>query len=242
MAVTDEMLALMQTLGQECEALDFEPPVAYVYNPLIYAWAPYAEYLRRYARPGVAAVLVGMNPGPFGMLQTGVPFGDVGMVRDWLGIEGAVEAPPRQHPKRIVQGFALRRGEVSGRRVWGWARERFVSPQQFAEKFFVTNYCPLGFFNESGANVTPDAIRGAPRDALYAVCDQAMGKALRLLRPQVAIGIGRFAEQRLQQICKPLGIAVGGVTHPSPANPRSHGGWTPHMDAAAAEFGISVPN
>src|SRR5690606_874754 len=238
MAVTEKMLALTQRLAQECEALRFEAPVAYVYNPLVYAWEPHAEYLRRYAREGVEAVLVGMNPGPYGMLQTGVPFGDVGMVRDWLGIEGPVGQPSRQHPKRPVQGFAIRRGEVSGRRVWGWAQERFGTPQAFADRFFVANYCPLGFFAANGANVTPDALRGAAREARYAACDRAMAETLQLLRPRVAIGIGRFAEQRLRQIAEPLGIAVGGVTHPSPANPRSHGGWAPHMDAAAAAHGI----
>lgn len=241
MAVTDQMVALMRALGQDCEDLRFEPPAAYVYNPLVYAWEPYAEYLRRYVKPGVEAILVGMNPGPFGMLQTGVPFGDIGMVRDWLGIEGQVEQPPQQHPKRIIHGYGIGRGEVSGRRVWGWARERFATPQDFAAKFFVTNYCPLGFFDAKGANVTPDALRGAPRDALYEVCDRAMRETLQLLRPKVVIGIGRFAEKRLQQIAEPLGIAAGGVTHPSPANPRSHGGWTPHMDAAAAECGITLP-
>ncbi|HEX5513824.1 MAG TPA: uracil-DNA glycosylase family protein [Gammaproteobacteria bacterium] len=239
--IGDRLVETMQALGQACEALTFEPPVAYVYNPLVYAWAPYADYLHRYAHSGIEAVLVGMNPGPFGMLQTGIPFGDVGVVRDWLGIEGVVEPPPRQHPKRPVQGFAIRRGEVSGRRVWGWARERFQTPERFFAHFFVINYCPLGLFDASGANLTPDALRGAQRDALYAVCDQALSDVLCLLQPKAAIGVGRFAEQRLQAVVPALNIRAMGVTHPSPANPRSHGGWGPHMDAVAAELGLSTP-
>lgn len=242
MTATDQLLAIAKDLGRVCDTLSFGPAAPYVYNPLAYAWDPYQRYLRRFARAGVDAVLVGMNPGPFGMLQTGVPFGDLGMVRDWLGIDGVVKQPPRLHPKRPVQGFAIRRGEVSGRRVWGWARERFGNPDAFFERFFVTNYCPLGFFNESGANVTPDALRGPQRDALYAACDHALAVSLRILQPRAAIGVGRFAEQRLQSVAPPQGVRVVGVTHPSPANPRAHGGWTPHMDAVAQELGIGYPS
>ena len=32
-------------------------------------------------------VFLGMNPGPFGMAQVGVPFGEVAAVRDWLRID-----------------------------------------------------------------------------------------------------------------------------------------------------------
>lgn len=234
---TDALVEVARRLRDDCEALRFGPPVAYVYNPLVYAWAPYESYLRRYARPKPEVVLVGMNPGPFGMLQTGVPFGDVGMVRDWLGIGGEVTAPPRVHPKRPVEGFAVRRGEVSGRRVWGWARERFGTPARFCGHFFVTNYCPLGFFDESGANLTPDKFRGEMQAALYAACDRALSDMLELLQPGRVIGIGRFAEQRAALVAGGR-FAVSGVTHPSPANPKAHGGWDRLMDAALAEHGI----
>lgn len=243
MAANDRLVNVMHELGQACEKLTFESPADYVYNPLVYAWEPQEAYLRRYAHTGVDCILVGMNPGPFGMLQTGVPFGDIGMVRDWLKIEGAVEPPPRQHPKRPVQGFSIQRGEVSGRRVWGWAKSRFRSPEAFFRRFFVYNYCPLGFFNDSGTNITPDALRGPVRDDLYEVCDAALAETLRILQPKAAIGIGRFAERRVQVVAQPLGIKAGNVTHPSPANPRANagGGWGAHMDGAAAELGISMP-
>ncbi len=240
MAIVDQLIEITRTLSDACDRLAFEPPVAHVYNPLSYAWAPYEQYLRRYANGGIDAVLVGMNPGPYGMLQTGVPFGDVGMVRDWLGIEAPVAQPPDQHPKRPVLGFAVRRGEVSGRRVWGWARERFGSPERFFAHCFVTNYCPLGLFAADGANLTPDGLKSAQRDALQAVCDDALQRSLEVLRPRAVVGIGRFAEQRLQEIAPALGIRVVGVTHPSPANPRAHGGWSPHMDAAATECGMQL--
>jgi single-strand selective monofunctional uracil DNA glycosylase len=237
--LVEDFLKVAARLRDDCEALAPEPPVAYVYDPLVYAWGPYEQYLRRYARPRPEAVFFGMNPGPFGMLQTGVPFGDVGMVRDWLGIQGEVTAPARMHPKRPVEGFAIRRGEVSGRRVWGWAKTRFGTPAAFFRRFFVINYCPLGFFDANGANLTPDKFRGDYKSKLYAICDRALGETLDLLQPKLVMGIGRFAEQRAAAVAGER-FRIASVTHPSPANPRAHAGWDKLVEAALAEQGVQV--
>ncbi|HKJ89152.1 MAG TPA: single-stranded DNA-binding protein, partial [Gammaproteobacteria bacterium] len=138
--------------------------MTHVYNPLDYARNPHRRYLERYGRGRREVLLVGMNPGPYGMVQTGVPFGDVGMVRDWMGIEGEVGHPRREHPKRPVEGFGCTRGEASGRRLWGWARDRFGAAEAFFERFYVANYCPLAFFEESGANRTPDKLPREDRE------------------------------------------------------------------------------
>ena len=130
----------------------------------------------RFGAP-VRVLYFGMNPGPFGMAQTGVPFGEVAAVRDWLGIEAPVERPAREHPKRRVEGFACRRSEVSGARLWGWARARFGTPERFFARFFVWNWCPLGFLADSGANLTPAELPAAERRALEAVCDRALAAA-----------------------------------------------------------------
>ena len=145
-------------LGSAVGSLDFGPPVTHVYNPLDYAWKPHLQYLERYGAAPKEVVFVGMNPGPWGMAQTGVPFGEVNLVRDWLGIEAPVGHPEPEHPKRAIAGFACTRSEVSGRRVWGWARDRFGTPQAFFSRFFVANYCPLAFLEESGRNRTPDRL------------------------------------------------------------------------------------
>jgi len=184
---------------------------------------------------------VGMNPGPFGMAQTGVPFGDRGMVRDWMGIEEAVARPGAEHPKRPVQGFACARGEVSGQRLWGWARDRFGPPEAFFARFFVANYCPLVFMEESGRNRTPDKLPKAERDALYAVCDRALAATIDHLQPRWVLGIGRFAEGRIRAVVGERGITVGSVPHPSPASPKANQGWAPLMEAALAEQGIRLP-
>ncbi len=225
-------------LRQEVEALAFAPPVAYVYDPLDYAWAAQREYLERYGKGQREVVLLGMNPGPFGMAQTGVPFGDVGMVRDWLGIDAMVGHPAREHPKRPVRGFACPRGEVSGRRLWGWAGSRFGTPQRFFARFFVANYCPLAFMEASGRNLTPDKLPRAERERLFAACDRALRACVAALRPAYVVGIGRFAAERAAHALQQGGVKLGSVPHPSPASPAANRGWEALMDRALAELGI----
>src|SRR6185436_7468972 len=158
-----DLIENARRLRRAVAALEFGAPVAYVYDPLDYAWEPHRHYLERYGRGHPAVLLVGMNPGPFGMAQTGVPFGDVQMVRDWMGIHGEVGRPPKEHPKRPIQGFSCPRSEVSGSRLWGWAKERFGTPERFFETYFVMNYCPLAFVEASGKNLTPDKLPAAEK-------------------------------------------------------------------------------
>lgn len=223
-------------LRDECDALQLGPPVAVSYNPLRYAWEPHRGYLGLADQP--QAILLGMNPGPFGMMQTGVPFGEIGSVRDWLGLGGRVEQPAQLHPKRPVQGFACTRSEVSGRRVWGWAQSRYASREAFFRQLFPWNYCPLALFDAEGRNVTPDKLRQADRKALFPVCDRALAAVVEVLRPRVVIGVGRFAEQRAAEALRGTGVEIGGVTHPSPANPLANKDWAGQMDAAMARYGL----
>lgn len=233
-------MAITGGLAREADRLGFGEPVTHVYNPLDYAWESHKQYLQRFAGAGRTAVLVGMNPGPFGMVQTGVPFGDVGWVRDWMGIEAPVGHPAPEHPKRPVAGFACTRGEVSGRRLWGWAHERFGSASDFFEHFFVLNYCPLAFMEESGRNRTPDKLPKAERQALFAVCDRFLAEAAAVLQPRFLLGIGRFAEQRIRAACPDSGAVVGAVPHPSPASPKANQGWPAIMEQALDELGVNA--
>lgn len=225
-------------LRDEVARLRFAAPVAYVYNPLSYAWEPHREYLRRFAAGPKEVVLVGMNPGPFGMVQTGVPFGDVTLVRDWLGIVKPVEVPPGTHPKRPVAGFQCRRGEVSGQRLWGWARARYGTPERFFERFFIANYCPLAFVEASGRNRTPDALPRGERQALFVACDRALRDLVETLRPTHLIGIGQFAADRAAAAVAGLDVRSGRILHPSPASPAANRGWAAQAEAGLRELGI----
>jgi len=181
-----------------------------------------------------------MNPGPFGMAQTGVPFGEVGLVRDWLRIEAPVLRPRNQHPRRPVEGFACTRSEVSGARLWGWARERFGEPERFFARFFVWNYCPLIFMEESGRNRTPDKLAAAERDALFQLCNTALERAVAVLRPRLVVGIGRFAETRARAALGAADVAIGAIPHPSPASPAANRGWAPQAERALGGLGVRL--
>lgn len=227
-------------LGREAGALEFGDPVTHVYNPLEYAWKTHRCYLERYGGSQKEVVLVGMNPGPWGMAQTGVPFGEVSLVRDWLGIESTIKAPAGQHPKRPVEGFSCQRSEVSGRRVWGWARDRFGTPEAFFERFFVANYCPLSFMEESGRNRTPDKLPAAERLPLLTICDRALVRVIEELEPKLVVGIGKWAEDRLCRALDTREIRIGRILHPSPASPLANRGWARQAEQQLEELGVRI--
>ncbi len=232
--------AIARALGRDVGALAFAPPVEHVYNPLDYAFAAHRQYLERHCRPDAEVLLLGMNPGPFGMVQTGVPFGEVSLVRSWLGIETGIRPPARQHPKRPIQGFACTRSEVSGSRLWGWARDRFGTPRAFFRRFLVWNYCPLAFLEASGRNRTPDKLPPDERRALYRVCDRALVEIVDYLEPRLVVGVGRWSEGRARAV---LGarVPIGHVLHPSPASPAANRGWADAAETQLRSLGVEIP-
>ena len=232
---------IADALVKDLRPLSFGKAITHVYNPLEYARAPHYEYLNRYGSPPCEVVLLGMNPGPWGMAQTGVPFGEVNLVRGWLGIEAPVGKPRHQHPKRPVQGFACQRSEVSGARLWGWARDTFRTPKRFFSRFFVANYCPLVFYDESGRNLTPDKLPVAQRQPLFAACDRALRRTIETLRPGYVIGVGTFAEKRARSALAGVDVTIGRILHPSPASPAANRGWAEQAAAQLASLGVHLP-
>jgi single-strand selective monofunctional uracil DNA glycosylase len=231
---------IIDTLLKDLKSLHFGPPVTHVYNPLEYARKPYEQYLSRYGRLSKEVVLLGMNPGPWGMAQTGVPFGEIEAVKDWLGIEAPVSTPERMHPRRPVQGFACPRSEVSGRRLWGWARKRYGLPERFFARFFVANYCPLIFIESSGRNRTPNNLSIVEKRPLLDICDRALRCTIQHIRPRYVVGIGRFAEERARAALSGLGVTIGRITHPSPANPKANKGWESLIEEELSSLGIEI--
>jgi len=234
-------IAISRWLSRNVQGLRFGPPTACVYNPLVYARRPHEAYLGRYAKQGVETLLVGMNPGPWGMAQTGVPFGEVGLVREFLGIDERVGQPKVVHPKRPIEGFACTRSEVSGRRFWGWARERYQSPARFAERFLVVNYCPLVFMEESGANRTPDKLPAAEREPLFELCDEALRRLVAWSAPERVVGVGAFAAGRAALALGDGPPPIGTILHPSPASPAANRGWARQAERQLRALGVRIP-
>jgi single-strand selective monofunctional uracil DNA glycosylase len=238
MALADRILAGERRLTRALAGLRFAAPVTHVYNPLEYAHRPHAAYLRRYAHAPLSVLYFGMNPGPYGMAQTGVPFGEVAHVRDWLGIEAPVGRPAREHPKRPVAGFACRRSEVSGARLWGAIRAHHEQPERFFRSAFVANYCPLVFMEASGRNRTPDQLPAREREPLFRACDKQLRRLVALLQPVHVIGIGRFAEARACEALAGSGIRFGGILHPSPASPAANRDWAAQARRQLVALGV----
>ena len=249
---------ISSALAAECGALRFGSKVHTVYNPLVYAVRPHNMYLELALADAAASasaahkrvIFLGMNPGPWGMAQTGVPFGEIAAVREWLGIEAKVAKPDREHPRRPIEGFACARSEVSGRRLWGLFRERFKTPAVFFSEHFVANYCPLVFMEQGGANITPDKLPAHETGPLFEVCDRALADTIKLLRPRRVIGVGGFAKKRIDMVHenffgkKKPGAAersvfsTAQILHPSPANPKANAGWDREVTKTLVQLGI----
>lgn len=226
-------------LSAAVSRLEFSGEVSHVYNPLEYAGDGWESYLELAAAGTKRAVLLGMNPGPFGMAQTGVPFGEIEAVRDWMGLHPEIHQPAVVHPKRPIEGLACSRSEVSGRRLWGLMAGRFGSAESFFADHFVANYCPLVFMAESGRNVTPDKLRASERKALFSLCDEHLRATVFALDPPFVIGVGKFAEKRIRSALQSdTGRIVGSILHPSPASPAANRGWAEPATRQLRELGV----
>lgn len=224
-------------LARATGTLSFGKPVAYTYAPLDYAREPHERYLAL-ARAPIDALFLGMNPGPFGMSQTGVPFGEVAAVRAFLGIEGRVKSPKSVHPKRPVEGLDCARSEVSGRRFWGLMAGEFGTREAFFRRAFVWNWCPLAFMSDSGANITPDKLPAREREALAIECDRTLRDVVAVLRPRMVIGVGAFATERARMALEGTGASFATILHPSPASPAANRGWDAAARRQLAEAGF----
>lgn len=227
-------------LNTHLRRLSFSSKVRYIYNPLEYAWDTHRCYVEKYCQAGQSVLFLGMNPGPYGMAQTGVPFGEVKAVVDWLKITGDVGHPPDEHPKRRITGLACTQSEVSGARFWGFFKKLCGEPEVFFQHCFVHNLCPLIFMSESGKNLTPPELPAAEREALLALCDIALCQVVEALNISMVIGVGRVSEQRARRALSAAGVdvRVEGIMHPSPRNPQANKGWEDVAKAKLAELGV----
>jgi single-strand selective monofunctional uracil DNA glycosylase len=222
----------------EVGRLKFAAPVTHIYNPLNYAWPMHEAYLRAFGRTRKRVLFLGMNPGPFGMAQTGVPFGEARAVREWLRLAAPIGRPDRAHPRRPVTGLDCARSEVSGRRLWGLFAERFGAPAKFFAHHIVLNYCPLAFVESTGRNRTPDKLPAVEREALFAACDEHLRAAVAVLQPEWLIGVGDFALARAREALPNAGPRFGRIAHPSPANPAANRGWPALATGQLRDLGV----
>ena len=195
-----------------------------VYNPLNYAWDVHEEFIRRTGGNGAKCILLGMNPGPHGMGQMGIPFAATSVVRDLIGITGISVAKPEViHPRRPVNGLEHTKEEVSGTRLWGLLQHRYGTIDKISKEIYVVNHCPLMILNGvRGTNVTPNNISGKSVEELMDICDQHLREVVNALDATKVVGIGKYAEKRAVSALCGLGVSVETCWHPSPASPLAN--------------------
>ena len=234
----EELIAAARALAETVDRIKFKPPVTHVYNPLQYAWPIHEQFIRRFGNHPKRVLFLGMNPGPFGMVQTGIPFGEVKAVRDWMGLSGTVTKPVVEHPKRPITGLNCPRSEVSGQRLWKLFADRFGSPEAFFADHYVVNYCPLAFCEKSGCNRTPDKLPAVEATRLFRVCDQHLHRVVEVLKPEWVIGVGAFAKERARHVCAGMNVKIGQILHPSPASPLANRDWAGTATRQLGELGV----
>ncbi|XP_050070556.1 single-strand selective monofunctional uracil DNA glycosylase [Anopheles maculipalpis] len=230
--------------------------VAACYDPIEYASEIHCGYLQRFLDGPKPVLFVGMNPGPWGMCQTGVPFGYVPAVKDWMGLRGSVTKPVPELSARPVEGLACTREEQSGKRWWGLYEELCGTADQFFRSCFVYNLCPLAFFHQTGRNITPSELKGKSKGEIQSISEQYLAKALTLLKPKIVVSVGRYTEDRIKTLTKQNKIDPTIVTycmpHPSPRSLNNTNwcekakiwltehGILPYLCASEAETGIKI--
>jgi len=234
----DRLIRAARQLSSTLAPMRFGEPVTHVYNPLVHAGRGHRRYLQRFADSQKRVVFLGMNPGPYGMTQTGVPFGEIAAVRDWMRIEEKIDRPTPEHPKRPVDGFACTRSEVSGARLWGAIANHWRRPEAFFRDHFIANYCPLVFMEATGRNRTPDKLPAEERDRLYAACNDHLRRVVKILEPEWIVGIGAFAETRARDVLHDLDLGFGRILHPSPASPKANRDWAGEAEREYRALGL----
>lgn len=234
---------LTRSVADRTDGLRFDAKVAWTYNPLQYAWKVHEAYLERFGTGPKDAIFLGMNPGPWGMAQTGIPFSDTTIAGDWMGLRGIpIGRPENEDPERPILGWDLDREEGSGQRLYGYVRERFGSVDAFFENHFTLNYLPLVMFSEEGKNLPPSRLLKSDREDVFAACDPYLKGMLDYYEPRVAVGVGKFALRRLEACLEARDVRIVDIPHPSPASPIAtrDGGrhWIRLVDETLEDAGI----
>ena len=209
------IIELYKSLNIELDELKFFPPCFYVYNPLSYCFESFKIYFEYLNTEEEINLFFGINPGPFGMAQTGIPFGDKETVKNYLKIEPKIDIDkiPKQHPKKQILGLEVKRVEKSGRIFWGVIKEFYPEKYDFFKSNFVLNFCPLCFLDEQGRNITPKVLRKEDQIALYKILEIFMLKLFKLIKIKKLIAIGDETFSYLNALNTKLKIQT--IIHPA---------------------------
>ena len=224
-SIQDQLKDAARRLSEDCNRgvsrILKHPSVAYVTNPLDYAWDYHEQFIEKWSVFGAKTLLLGMNPGPYGMAQTGVPFGATAMARNVLHIEEReVKTPLGAHPKRPVEGLSMQRQEVSGTRFWSMLADHYGSTESIFSNIYVVNHCPLLLLGETGRNVTPVDLPQSVIEPVLKACDRHLKSVVDVMGIEAVVGVGNYAKKRAKSVLD--GVHIDSMWHPSPASPLAN--------------------
>ncbi|MBP5434607.1 single-stranded DNA-binding protein [bacterium] len=238
--IANQIIEITHDFSRKAGSFELGTDDIFIYNPLHYAWDMHKKYLELAASHKIRVLFLGMNPGPFGMMQTGVPFGEINAVKSYLKLDGKVGKPSREHPRRPVEGLFIRRSEISGKRLWGLFAERYPDCRDFFAEHTVFNYCPLGFLTgtKSAKNLAMDLLPLSGRAILEQSCDEYLSEIVQILKPEVLIGVGKYAEKKMVSLFGKGDHQIFSIIHPSPGNPQANRDWDKKTAQKLFDFAV----
>jgi len=191
-------------------------------DPTSYAFGNYTRFMQLAASGPRLALFVGMNPGPHGMAQTGIPFGDVDTARVLLGGADTIDPLPGLRAASGAawdcKGLAYHRGEQSGMRLWSALSQLCGSPQAALERCCIVNYCPLYMVGPELENITPSDLprRHDITRALEAACDEHLRQLVLGLEVKTVLSFGSYAHASARRALSGFPVDFYTTPHPSP--------------------------
>jgi single-strand selective monofunctional uracil DNA glycosylase len=211
-----------------------------IWNPGLYAASWHALFRKEYPASAGCILVFGLNPGPYGMAQTGIPFTDLKRLREHLprlakGLErrGCSLAGVGLAP-RSLRPYLSRTFESSAVRVYRFLSRGWGSAEDGWRSVVVANPCSLLFMDAAGENRTPADLVGAVsrrtgslvaarrlRERCNALRRLAAREAVRVLSPRGVVLLGKDAQRAMQTGIAPLlgPDSILGWEHPARAVP-----------------------
>jgi single-strand selective monofunctional uracil DNA glycosylase len=193
-----------------------------VWNPALYAGKAHAEYLRRFPPRTGALLALGLNPGPYGMAQTGIPFTDCRTAKGDLGLPG-LDIPgfaPKDLIARLKKPTGKWRGtyERSSLVVYAFLKKAWGGSLKGAySNWFVGNPCPLLFLEPGGWNVTPAHPKLKKIAGMKELREVAVARFAAVLKPRGIVCLGADVAAAVEEVGEKLVGKDSYVRYPHPA-------------------------